>query len=144
MRVLVSGSRTWDDAWTIRKALDAVAFGAERAGYSRLIVIHGACPRGADAIADMWVRSWSVPELHVTAERHPARWNDEGKVAGRRRNERMVRAGADLALVFLRDGSPGTTHCAECASEAGIPLRVWHYGEDGVVAIGGELVENQP
>lgn len=139
MRVLLTGSRNWDDARTIRAALDAVAFGAEGAGYDRLIVIHGACPNGADAIADMWVRSWPLGELTVTAERHPANWQQKGRRAGIVRNEAMVKAGADLCLAFIRDDSPGATHCAERAGEAGIPLRVWHYGQEGVVAIGGEV-----
>lgn len=139
MRVLVTGSRRWDDARTIRAALDAVAFGAEGAGYDRLIVVHGACPNGADELADIWVRSWPLGELTVTAERHPANWQVHGRRAGMVRNEAMVKAGADLALAFIRDDSPGATHCAERAGEAGIPLRVWHYGQAGVVAIGGEV-----
>lgn len=140
MRVLVTGSRTWDDAATIRAALDAVAFGASGAGYTRLVVVHG-CANGADELADIWVRTWPIGELHVTAERHPALWQIHGKRAGILRNDEMVRAGADLCLAFIRDGSPGATHCAERAGEAGIPLRVFHYGEPGVVAIGGELPE---
>jgi hypothetical protein len=134
VRVLVTGSRTWDDATTLRAALDAVAFGATEAGYRRLVVVHGACPSGADELADIWVR-WHVGDLHVTAERHPALWHIHGKRAGIVRNNEMVAAGADLTLAFIRDGSPGATHCAEQASNAGIPMRVWHYGEQGVVAI---------
>lgn len=137
MRILVTGSRRFDDAKTIRTALDTVASAAIEAGYARLIVVHGACPSGADAIADMWVRSWTATDLHVTAERHPADWNGRGKGAGFERNKAMVRAGADLVLAFLRDNSPGTTHCVERATEAGIPLRLWHYGEEGVFALGG-------
>lgn len=142
MRILVTGSRSWDDAGTIRAALDAVAFGAEQAGYMRLVIVHGACPTGADAIADMWVRTWPVAELSVTAERHPALWQREGRAAGILRNQRMVNTRPDLVLAFIRDDSPGATHCAECASEAGIPMRVWHYGEQGVVALGG-LADSQ-
>lgn len=141
MRVLVTGSRRWDDATTIRAALDAVAFAAATGGYTRLVVVHGACPNGADELADIWVRTWPVGDLAVTAERHPALWNVHGRKAGIVRNNEMVAAGADLCLAFIRDGSPGATHCAERAGEAGIPLRVWHYGEPGVVAIGGELPE---
>jgi hypothetical protein len=135
MRILVTGSRTFDDALTIRQALDAVAFGAIGGRYQRLVVVHGAAPRGADAIADMWVRSWTVDELHVTAERHPALWNEHGKRAGMVRNATMVHSGADLVLAFIRDDSPGATHCAELAGEAGLPLQIFRYGEPGVVSI---------
>lgn len=131
----MTGSRTWDDALTIRQALDAVAFGAIGGRYERLTVVHGAAPRGADAIADMWVRSWSVDELHVTAERHPALWNEHGKRAGVVRNQRMIRLGADLVLAFIRDDSPGATHCAELAGEAGLPLQIFRYGQPGVMSV---------
>lgn len=130
MKVLVTGSRSWDDEQTIREALDAVASSAEAAGYPRIVVVHGACPKGADAIADAWVRAHPT----ATAERHPAMWNRHGKIAGRARNREMVKAGADLVLAFIRDDSPGATHCAEVAVEAGLILRVWRYGEPGVYA----------
>lgn len=141
MRVLVTGSRTWNDETTIVKALEAVAFAAADGGYSRLVVVHGACPTGADSIADMWVRGWTLDDITVSAERHPALWDIHGRRAGYVRNHEMVRTGADLCLAFIRDGSAGATNCAELAEQAGIPMRVWHYGEAGVVAIGGELPE---
>jgi hypothetical protein len=134
MRVLVSGSRTWDDAKTIRLALEAVATGAIEAAVPLVTVVHGACPRGADEIADQWVR-WYRGKTLVIAERHPALWTKYGKRAGIVRNEIMVSRGADLCLAFIRDDSPGATHCAELASDAGIPLRVWRYGEPGVTSM---------
>lgn len=130
MKVLVTGSRSWDDEQTIREALDAVASSAEAAGFERLIVVHGACPTGADAIADRWVRDHPT----ATAERHPANWQVHGKRAGMLRNRAMVKSGVDLCLAFIRDGSPGATNCAETAGEAGVHLRVWHYGQPGVYA----------
>lgn len=134
-RCLVTGSRTWDDEATVNRALDAVAFGAESAGYERLVVVHGAA-RGADSIADRWVREWPVAELTVTAERCPANWRDHGRRAGIVRNLEMLRSGPDVVLAFIRDDSAGATHCAELAGEAGIPLRVFHYGQPGVFALG--------
>lgn len=134
MRVLVTGSRRFDDAAMIRTALDAVALGAAQAGVPLLTVVHGACQSGADAIADHWVRYHDGEPL-VTAERHPALWRSYGKRAGMVRNELMIAAGADLVLAFIRDDSPGATHCAELASDRGIPLRVWRYGEEGVTSM---------
>lgn len=147
-RAGVTGSRTYDDEQTIRAALDAVAFAAISGRYERLTVLLGAAKEGADALADRWVRDWHVPDLHVTAERHPARWAVEGKGAGMLRNRRMVQAGADLWLAFLdlcrkRDcpqhlqhTSHGATHCAELARDAGMPLKVWHLGQEGVFSLG--------
>ncbi len=130
-RLLVTASRTWDNDETIFKALEGVAYGAEGGEYSRLIVVHGACPKGGDAAADWWVRNWSA-DFPVTAERHPALWKKFGKRAGIVRNELMVSRGADLVLAFIRDNSPGATHCAELAMEVGMPVRLWRYGVTGV------------
>lgn len=131
MRVLLTGSRTWDDAATIREALEAVAAGAAEARVEVVTVVHGACPNGADEIADQWVR-WYRGETLVLAERHPALWQRYGKRAGIVRNEQMIAKGADLVLAFIRDDSPGATHCAELAAEAGVPMRLFRYGEPGV------------
>ena len=46
-RLLVTGSRTWDDVGTIEQAL-AVILDRHPEG---VLLVHGACPRGADAIA---------------------------------------------------------------------------------------------
>jgi hypothetical protein len=133
MRLLVTGSRSFDDAQTIWTALDAVAAGLIEARDPLLTVVHGTA-RGADDLADRWVRTYTG-ELQVTAERHPALWQRYGKRAGRVRNELMIASGADLVLAFIRDDSPGATHCAELASDAGIPLRVWVYGQPGVTSM---------
>lgn len=146
MRVLVTGSRSWDDAKTVRQALEAVAVGLAEARVPVMTVVHGACPNGADELADQWIR-YHRGDPHVTAERHPALWQKFGKRAGPVRNEIMVSRGAWLCLAFIAPcsdakcdepkphGSHGATHCAELASDAGIPMRVWHLGEPGVTAL---------
>lgn len=121
MRVLVTGSRTWEAADVIRTALDIVAKEAFAID-DELIVVHGACPKGADLIADEWVREASKL-WPVRAERHWALWTVEGKSAGYKRNARMVEAGADLCLAFIRDKSKGATHCADLAEREGITVR---------------------
>lgn len=141
-RLLLTGSRTWDDAKTLRQALEAVASGLAQAGTDRLIVAHGACPNGADELGDQWVRYHRGDPL-VVAERHPALWQKFGKRAGMVRNELMVSKGADLCLAFIRDASPGATHCAELASDAGIPLRIWHFGEAGVTAFDSQHLADE-
>lgn len=114
-RILVTGSRTWTDELEIRLALIAEAVPYLKRG---VIVVHGACPRGADAIAAEWAANYSVP-----VEAHPADWKQFGKAAGFRRNTEMVRLGAGVCLAFIRDGSPGATHCAAEAEKAGIRVR---------------------
>ncbi|MGH3923319.1 MAG: SLOG family protein [Pseudonocardiaceae bacterium] len=109
-RVLITGSRTWTNTATIREALLAVW------GDGATVLISGACPRGADRIAEMFWTRWGG-----RIERHPADWTRHGRSAGMRRNAVMVAAGADVCLAFIRDDSPGASHTARLAEHAGIP-----------------------
>lgn len=119
LRLLVTGSRTWTDTQAINAALGRYLADANRSGNS-LTIVHGACPTGADAIADAWAkRHWR----NVAIERYPANWDGpHGKAAGFRRNTEMVQLGANLCAAFIRNASKGATHCAEQAIKAGIPV----------------------
>ncbi|MGI8446595.1 MAG: DNA polymerase [Streptosporangiaceae bacterium] len=110
-KVLVTGSRTWTDETAIAAAL------REHWHDGNALLISGACPRGADAIAE---RIWRSQGGLV--EHHPADW-DTGRDAGMRRNAAMVARGADVCLAFIRDHSPGASHTARLAERAGIPVR---------------------
>lgn len=129
MRVLVTGSRTWDRADVIEACLDIIAAEAAGVGETRMVVVHG-CARGADEHADRWVRRAGHP-LHVAAERHPANWRDQGRAAGLARNRAMVAAGADVCLAFIRDASTGAQHCAREAERADIPVQYIDYADIG-------------
>lgn len=118
MRVLVTGSRTWDDLNAIWTVLDEIAKQAFAAGDEEVVVVHG-CANGADIIADKWVRNRRAV-WPVQYERHPADWGRYGRRAGFLRNARMVDRGADVCVAFIRDGSRGATQCAELAEESGI------------------------
>jgi hypothetical protein len=111
-RVLVTGSRDWANSATVFDAL------AEH-NHGHVTLVSGACPRGADRMAETAARAfgWEI-------ERHPANWaGGYGKAAGFRRNAEMVKLGADVCLAFIRNGSRGATHCAYLAEKAGIPVR---------------------
>ncbi|MGI5155786.1 SLOG family protein [Microbispora sp. CA-102843] len=115
-RVLITGSRTWTDEQAIR---DALAVIAHLSGPENVVIVHGACPTGADALADRIASAWTG----MTIERHPAKWKEYGKSAGHRRNAEMVELGADICLAFIMDGSRGASHTAALAEQAGIPTR---------------------
>jgi hypothetical protein len=119
IRVLVTGSRAWTDAEQIRTALDHWRAQAGEAG-RQLVVVHGACGRGADAIADRW-----CTDLGVTAERWPADWRNGGRGAGYMRNAEMVASAPELCLAFIRGNSPGASQCAALAELTGIPTHRW-------------------
>ena len=117
-RVLVTGSREWDAEGALRQALSAaVAAGNPDA---RVVIVHGDCPTGADAMAATWAKDYGF-----SAEPHPADWTGYGKAAGFIRNAEMVSLGADLCLAFYKQGAgnKGTNHCASRAEDAGIPVR---------------------
>ncbi len=115
-RVIVTGSRAWADEAAVRSALTA----AWRRAGQPLVVVHGACPTGADRIASDWAREHET--AGITEERHPADWGRLGRSAGPIRNALMARAGADQALAFPLGASVGTRQAMRCAQAHGIPV----------------------
>lgn len=118
IRVLVTGSRTWEDADEIGYALlDAYNH------FGPFTLVSGACPQGADRIAEQIVEDWGLSGMEI--ERHPADWEKYGKRAGFIRNQEMVDSGIDFCLAFIRRGSKGASHTARIAKQAGIPTKEW-------------------
>lgn len=117
-RILITGSRDWQDRDAIWRALGDTVGPIDIT--RETVLVSGACPRGADALAEEWARKYGL-----TIERHPANWQLEGKRAGFIRNARMVHLGADVCLAFIRNGSRGASHTARLAEQAGIPTRRW-------------------
>lgn len=129
-RILITGSRTWTDEQAIR---DALTIPISQHGPEHVTVVHGACPKGADAIADRIARAWTG----LAVERHPADWSNLKGAAGYARNADMVALGADVCLAFIDPcadpkcrktnphGTHGATHCADQARKACIEVRRW-------------------
>lgn len=118
-RVLITGSRNWEDKKMIHAALDAeYEPGA--------ILVSGACPTGADAIAEDY---WG-DELHGEVELHPADWAKYGRSAGPLRNAEMVNLGADICLAFIRNNSRGALGTVRLAQVARIPVNLFISGAE--------------
>lgn len=117
MRILITGSRDWEDWRFIEAAMvEAVAHSED---WPRVIptIIHGAA-RGADSMANGVAirRNWRVIKM-------PADWRKHGKRAGFVRNAEMVALGADICLAFIKNESRGATMAADLAEKAGIPTK---------------------
>lgn len=114
MRILVTGSRDWEDRLTIYRALNEARGNVP---HDQIILVHGGA-RGVDYFAKAYaeVADWGIEE-------HLADWDKHGRKAGILRNIEMVDAGADICLAFIKDNSRGATHCAGYAEFKGIPVR---------------------
>lgn len=114
---IVTGSRDWND-------LDAVWAALEnrfsQVGDGLMYVVHGDCPRGADAMAQAWVDHKDEPD--IIAVRYPAQWDVFKRRAGHVRNQLMVNGGADEVLAFIRNNSPGASGLVRMARKADIPV----------------------
>lgn len=115
-RILVTGSRDWEDELMIRYALKQYLPPADQ--WFVPTVMHGAC-RGADKIA-----AAQALDLGFVVQDFPADWKTHGMKAGVLRNLQMLDCGPDVVLAFRRNGSRGTTHCIEAAKARGIPVVV--------------------
>lgn len=135
-RILVTGSRDWTDDRAIGNTLTSAAALAVAQG-KRLVVVHGACPTGADRIADAWARWHQNRGRDIDIEEYPARDFGPWPACGPIRNKHMVSLGADACLAFIGpctrprcrrpDPHPshGASHCAHLAEAAGIPTKRW-------------------
>jgi hypothetical protein len=134
-RILVTGSRTWDDEPTLCLHLGMAVQDART--LSDVVIVHGACPHGADRIADIWARNRGMRIERHPAENHPTKDFGPWPYCGPLRNQYMVQLGADVCLAFVAPcanpkcrkpkphDSHGATHCADLAEKAGIPTRRW-------------------
>lgn len=137
-RVLVTGSRDWTDEEAVYQNLFREHINGIGRGFGGMVVVHGACPTGADAIADRWAERCG-PAGNIRPERHPAQWRictiecrhpnrvrGDGTPycpqAGPRRNQHMVDLGADVCISFPLPQSRGTHDCVKRALAAGIPV----------------------
>jgi hypothetical protein len=136
MKVLVTGSRDWDDYGAVAKQM-AIALGdAKEKGYQKIVFWDGDCPTGADAMCKEFANKveHSVPGLIIERKGFPAKWEQHKRAAGPIRNKEMVDAGPDICLAFIgpctsprctRPGkhpSHGASNCAKLAELAGIPV----------------------
>lgn len=112
MRVLICGSRTWNDPAPIEAVISQLRPGT--------VVIEGDAP-GADRIAGQLARRHGLEVLT-----YPADWARYGDAAGPIRNARMLREGKPTHVVAFRmpGTSRGTDNMIDQARKAGVPVSI--------------------
>ncbi len=117
MRVLVCGGRDYADKDEVWRVLDGVAqVRDENSLGENIVLIHGACPTGAD----LWASGWAAANWQ-TEKRYPANWERDGRAAGPIRNQRMLDEGKpDLVVAF--PGGRGTEDMKRRSRLAGIKV----------------------
>lgn len=111
MRVVMCGSREYDDGAMVRQAFNELSFLVD---WRDLIIVHGAA-RGADALADRFAKDHGI-----AVEPHPAQWELLGRAAGPIRNIEMLDSGVDLLIAF--GTGKGTEHIVGHARACGIQV----------------------
>lgn len=107
MKVLVCGSRHFNDYATLHREFEAIRGIPE--------IIEGEA-RGADRLAAEWAE-----RKGISVRRFPANWDLHGKAAGAIRNTQMLEEGKpDLVVAFWDGESRGTKHMIDIAQKAGV------------------------
>ena len=123
--IVITGSRLWDRPNLVAEVIDEELQGFAYWYREPPTIYHGACPTGADKMADDYIRTlgtYPVVTFH-------ADWKNHGKSAGPKRNEAMIRHVTQFhdldkiaVLAFFKNGerNAGTTNCVATALANGI------------------------
>ena len=111
-RVVVAGSRNFDDYKRLSDELDRYL-----AGKQRVTIISGTA-RGADRMGERY-----AAEHGLKLEQFPAEWGIYHRGAGPIRNMQMVQS-ADAVVAFWDNKSSGTRNIIDCARTENIPCKV--------------------
>lgn len=107
MKLLVCGSRSWNDYRALERTLDAFQTSTK----VDEIISGGA--RGADSCASIYCRRRGIPNTVLRPD-----WESLGKRAGFVRNLDMLEL-ADEVIAFWDGQSPGTKHTIDAAGRLG-------------------------
>jgi hypothetical protein len=120
IRLLITGSRSWNNIDYIRLAFTALA----DEGGKDITLVSGACPTGADRLGEI-----VASELGWNIELHPADWATYGKRAGFVRNSQMIDTDPDMVVGFVRNGSKGASMTVNLGKKKGL-LTIVHNWTD--------------
>ena len=115
-RVIVAGSRTFNDFALLEAKLDALLV-----NLTDVEIVSGGA-RGADKLGEMYAKKHELPYKVFRAN-----WDDDGPQAGFIRNDTMASYAAEhgqgYCVVFWDGQSHGTAHMRKVAAEYGLAVR---------------------
>jgi len=132
--IITTGSREYSSRETVARALTSAIHDLSQEGITEILIRHGACKTGADALVVEFVntieRSLSSYGVTVKLDPYRANWYPNGvldRSAGPKRNAKMVADGAKMCLAFFEPGADnnGTSNTVKLARAAGIPVRIY-------------------
>jgi hypothetical protein len=114
MKVIIAGSRDFDDYELLRKYCDHVL-----QNQTEIEIVSGTA-RGADQLGERYAKERGYP-----VKQFPADWN-KGKSAGYIRNEEMAKYG-DALIAFWNGMSKGTEHMINLAKQYNLKIKICNY-----------------
>lgn len=125
IRLLIAGSRDFDDFDTLRVFADEILQTMKQKYPDTNVSIISGSATGADSLGIMYAKMNIIPYKEF-----PAKWNLYGKSAGPIRNKEMldyILDGIPYLLAFWDGESRGTKYMIDIAEKAGVPTTVFHY-----------------
>jgi hypothetical protein len=119
MKIIIGGTRTFDDYDMLKETLDFFLDGIEE----DIEIVSGGA-RGADSLGERYAK-----EREFALHRKPANWDLHGKAAGYIRNEEMAKyvGVKGMCIVFWDGASKGTKHMIDLARKHGVDTRIIEY-----------------
>ena len=112
MKVIIAGSREFDDYNTLCKVCDYML-----QNQTEIEIVSGTA-YGADQLGEKYAREHGYKLTYF-----PANWDKYGKSAGYRRNVEMAQY-ADAAIIFWDGRSKGTGHMIDIAKTHKLKLKI--------------------
>ena len=115
MKVIIAGSRDFDDYELLRKYCDFYL-----QSQTEIEIVSGTA-RGADQLGERYAKERGYP-----VKQFPADWDKHGRSAGYIRNEEMAKYG-DALIAFWNGMSKGTEHMINLAKQYNLKIRICNY-----------------
>ena len=115
MKVIIAGSRDFDDYEVLRNYCDHVL-----QNQTDIEIVSGTA-RGADQLGERYAK-----ERGYSVKQFPADWDKHGRSAGYIRNEEMAKYG-DALIAFWNGMSKGTEHMINLAKQYKLKIRICNY-----------------